>query len=229
MLGAEAAQQDGSGDCADEGDHRCREQQLVEPLDEGCASRPADARRERARRDTSDETVRGRMPGRLRQARAYVPLEQGAEPGDPDREADLAERVVRPRRHPRPGRRDGADGGRRERRVDDADTDATRDEPRQQNRPAGVGADARHQEQRGAADRQPDAEQGANRDARGQVARDRRDDERRERERQKADAGAERAVAEDVLEVQRQVEEDREHRRREGQRPDLGADEPGLR
>ena len=66
--------------------------------------------------------------------------------------------------------------------------------------------------------REPGAEQRADRDARGQPAGDRRGEERDERERQEAEPGLQRREAEDVLQVERQVEEHREHRRRDRER-----------
>ena len=51
-----------------------------------------------------------------------------------------------------------------------------------------------------------------------ELARDRRDDERQQRDRQEAHARLERRVAEHVLDVEREVEEHREHRRPTGRR-----------
>ena len=86
--------------------------------------------------------------------------EDRAERRDPGRDPDLPERVVDPRRHARRARaRDGRHGGRRERRVDEADADAREQEPGQQHRPVRAGVDPAHQQQRDGDERQPAAEQ----------------------------------------------------------------------
>src|SRR3954447_1970644 len=63
---------------------------------------------------------------------------------------------------------------------------------------------------------------------RRQLARDRRHEERQQRDRQEAQPGLQRRVAERVLDVQRHVEEHREQRRRQRERRDRGARERGL-
>ena len=86
-------------------------------------------------------------------------------------------------------------------------------------------ADAAHRPHRDRVQREPEREQCAHRHAAGQSPRERRREERDQRERQEAHAGLERRQPEDVLEVQRQVEEHREHRRRDRERRRLRADE----
>ena len=54
----------------------------------------------------------------------------------------------------------------------------------------------------------------------GELARERRDEERQQRDGQEAQAGLQGRVAERVLDVERQVEEHREHRRRQHERRD---------
>ena len=63
----------------------------------------------------------------------------------------------------------------------------------------------------------------------GELAGDRRDRERHQRDRQEAQAGLERPVAEDVLHVEREVEEHREHRRRQHEGGDEAPQKAGLR
>ena len=99
--------------------------------------------------------------------------------------------------------------------------------PGQQARPVRAGVDAAHRPHRDRVQRQPGAEQDPDRHARREPARDRRGDERDQAQRQEAEARLQRREPDDVLQVERQVEEHREHRRgdREGGR--LRADERG--
>ena len=88
-----------------------------------------------------------------------------------------------------------------------------------------LGVDAAHQQQADADDQQSAAEQAASGQPRGELARDRGGEERQQRHGQEAQAGLERLVAEDRLQVQREVQEHREHRRRQREGGDRGAAE----
>ena len=88
-----------------------------------------------------------------------------------------------------------------------------------------VGVDGGHRQQPGATSSRPRPEQQPDRHAHAQPPGDRRDDERQQRHRQEAQAGLQRAVAEHVLDVERQVQEHREHRRRDRERDDARAGE----
>ena len=88
-----------------------------------------------------------------------------------------------------------------------------------------LGVDPRHQQQADAGERQPAGEQHPGLDAAEQDPGDRRDEEGRDRDRQVPDPGLERRVAEVVLQVERQVEEEREHRARDREGRDLDAGE----
>ena len=164
----------------------------------------------------------------LEEVRGHEVLEDRAQGRDAGRDADLPEGRVDPGRHPRPLRLDDADGGRGERRVDEPDPAAGEQEAREQRGPVVAGLEAAHQPQPDADERQPGAQEPADPEALGELARDRRDQEGQQRDRQEAQAGFERRVAEDVLDVEREVEEHREHRRRQHERRDRRAGEGGL-
>ena len=70
-----------------------------------------------------------------------------------------------------------------------ADADAGEEEPGQQHGPCRVGVEPAHEQQPDADEQQPAADQSPHRHARGQLARDRRDEERQQRERQEAQPG----------------------------------------
>ena len=102
-------------------------------------------------------------------------------------------------------------------------------EPGQQVGPARSSAQAAHQQQRRRrrASARRRAARGAAPGPRG-APRSAGDEERDDRERQEAQPGLERRVAEHVLDVERQVEEHREHRRRQREGGDRRADEGRL-
>ena len=85
-----------------------------------------------------------------------------------------------------------------------------------------------HQQQADADRRQADAEQDPDRDPVRERAGDRRGDEGEHGQRQEAQAGLQRRVAEHALHVDRQVEEHREHPRREAEGDRRDAVEGGL-
>ena len=110
----------------------------------------------------------------------------------------------------------------------EADAAAGDEEARQQRRPVVARLEAAHQQQPDPDEREAAAEEPADADALGELAGDRRDEEREQRHGQEAQAGLERRVAEDVLDVERQVQEHREHRRRQHEGGDRGAVERRL-
>ena len=153
-------------------------------------------------------------------------LEDRAEPGDAGRDPDLAEGAVDARGHAAARGGHDADRGRGQRRVDQADAGAGEQEARgsapssrsvastaviASSPPPTSSRPVPSSRRTGTRTRQPPG--------------DRRDDERQQRDRQEAQAGLQRAVAEHVLDVERQVQEHREHRRRERERDDARAGE----
>ena len=228
---------------ADDRDDPGDEQQVVERGGEGGVDRRLEARsrarRRRgdhlgrtARRDRATDLVglrRARRAGqRADEAARDLALEDRAEPRDAGRDPDLAKRRADARRHPRPRRRDDADRRVGDRGVDRPDPEARDDEPGQERRPVRLRLDAAHEQQPRPDDQQATAKQPARRQPRGEPARHRRGDERQQRHGQQAQAGLERAVAEDRLQVEREVEEHREHRRRQRERRDRRAGERRL-
>ncbi len=116
---------------------------------------------------------------------------------------------------------DDADGGRRKRRVDEADADTGDKEAGEERRPGRVDGDARHQQQRDAAERESAGQKEPHGHACRQPPGDRRDDEREQRERQEDHARLDGGVAQNVLEVERQEEELSEHSGRDRKGSDL--------
>ena len=154
--------------------------------------------------------------------------EDRAERRDAGGDADLAERRVDPRGHARAVRLDDADRGGGQRRVDRADAAAGDHEPGEQRGPVVAGLDPAHQQQSDADEGEAAGDEPAHAVALGELARERRDEEREQRHGEEAQAGLERRVAEHVLHVERQVQEHREHRRRQREGGDRGAVERGL-
>ena len=97
--------------------------------------------------------------------------------------------------------------------------------PAEQRRPGVPLLHARHQDQAEARERQTAPDQEARMDPRHELAGDRRHDERGDRDREVAEARLERRVPEDVLEVERDVEEEGELRPGDRERADLHAGE----
>ena len=104
-----------------------------------------------------------------------------------------------------------------------ADAAAGDHEAGEQRGPVVARPDVAHQQQPEADEREPARDEPADAVALRELARDGRDGEREQRDRQEAQAGLQRAVAQRVLDVEREVEEHREHRRRERERGERGA------
>ena len=150
-------------------------------------------------------------------------LEDRAERRGPGRDADLPERRVDAGGHARALRLDDPDGRRRERRVDQADAAAADHEAGEERGPVVPRPDVAHQQQPGADQREAARDEPAHAEAVGELARERRDEERQQRDGQEAQAGLERRVAERVLDVEGEVQEHREHRRGQHERGDARA------
>ena len=155
-------------------------------------------------------------------------LEQGAERRDPDRDTGEAEGVADSRRHPGSRRIHHAESAGRERGIREPDPDASDDEAREECRPARVGLQPVHQREPRGDERETGADHQAERHTRGQSSRQERHEEDEHGERQEPKAGRERRVAEDVLEVDREVREDREHPGRDAERRDRDPHESPL-
>ena len=166
-----------------------------------------------------------RSAGDLLRLRRSDAQEDRSPGGDADGDADLAERVVDPGGHAASLLRDDAQGDVGDHRVQQPHADSAHHEPGEQRGPGRVQVQAGHQ-------RKPDTGQG---EAPGhQVARldpgqrhpgHRRHDERGDGYRQVAQPCIDRRVPEEVLQVQRQIQEQREHRARDGERGELHARE----
>ena len=179
---------------------------------------PADERRPR-----DDARVRREGP------RVDLAREDRAERRDAGRDPELPEGVVDPRRHPRTLLPDGRDRGRRERRVDEADPDAADQEPGQQDRPARDGLTRLIDHIATAFSARPEPSRmriGTRVDSRPAIGAATNETRLSGRNTQ---AGLERRQPEDVLQVERQVEEHREHRRGDRERRRLRSDERGPR
>jgi hypothetical protein len=105
---------------------------------------------------------------------------------------------------------------------------AGNEEAGQERSPVVARLEPAHQQQPDPHAREPAAHEPADADALRELAGDRRHEERQQRHGQEAQAGLERRVAEDVLDVEGQVQEHREHRRRQRERGDRGAVERRL-
>jgi len=147
---------------ADEAEQRAEQQDLVEAVDEalfgGAAGdvtgpgRDAGQCLRQSPRGARFDQLMGLVAADGAAGRALhlggADAEEDRSPGgDPDRDPDLAEGVVDPRRHPALLFRDDAEGDVGDHRVDNADPDAADDEPGQQRRPFGVDVEAARQHQ----------------------------------------------------------------------------------
>jgi hypothetical protein len=103
--------------------------------------------------------------------------------------------------------------------------DPTEDHRRQQRPEVGVHGYALVEQERESDERHPAAHQPARADPIGQPAGERRDQDDQRHHRQNCGAGLRRRVAEDVLDVERDEEEDAEHRERDEHRHDVRAGE----
>ncbi len=116
---------------------------LLRQVGDGLGQRARGGRFDQPARFVAADRVAGELLG-LRGAGAE---EDRAPGGDPDRDPDLAEGVVDPRRHAAALLRHDAEGDVGDHRVEQADADAADDEAEQQRRPLGVDAEAAHQQQ----------------------------------------------------------------------------------
>ena len=222
------ADQREAGDGADEGDDRRDQDDLVEAADEG--------------RVGSVEQLRRRPVARSASSTAREPPEATSSPRPlgacgscseifesirdwktaPSAATPVAiptwrKVVLIPEPIPDFSHRDDGDRRLADPRVGGADADPGDDEAGQQRRPARVDRDAAHQQQADADQDEPEPEQEPDRDFVRERARDRRDDEAEDGQRQEAQAGLQRREVEHALHVDRQVEEHREHPRREAE------------
>ena len=154
------------------------------------------------------------------------PTQEDRSPGrHADGDADLAECVVDPGGHAAAllghdtQRHIGDD------RVEQTDSDTGEEEPGQELGPARPRLHARHQQQSDAGAQQPERHQHPRVHPAEQYSGQRRDEEAGQRHRQVPEPGLQRRVAEVILQVQRQVQEQREQRRRHREGRELHAGE----
>ena len=163
--------------------------------------------------------------GQRRDLVGAAPEEDCAPGGDAHGDTDLAEGVVDPGRHPAALLRHHAHGHVGDHGVEQADADARDQEARQQRRPARARAESGHEQQPGASSAESDRHHHARIYTREQCDGQRRHEERRQRDRQVAQPSLEGRVAEVVLQVEREIEEEREQRCRDREGRELNAGE----
>ena len=177
---------------------------------------------------SSTRPAAGRAGQRIGEPVRDLALEDRAEAGDPGRDADLAKRGVDPRGHPAARGRHDADRGVGQRGVREPDAEPDTMKPGSstvQSEPASSRAISSRPH---ADEHEARAEHRAGRQPRGELARRGGGEERQDGQREEDQPRLERAVAEDRLHVQGDVEEHREHRGRQREGGDRDAAERPL-
>ncbi len=155
----------------------------------------------------------------------HVVREQRPQQGDAGGDPDLAEGGVDARGHAGPLRWHHADGGGGQRRIDDADADAAHDHARDEMGPGRARVEPAHEQQSRADDDQARPDEQPDRHPRGQPARHGGGDQDAAGDHHQPHAGSQRRVAENVLQVQHEIEQHREDRGAEPERRDRAAAE----
>ena len=156
---------------------------------------------------------------------APTPEEDRSPGGDADGDADLAERVVDPGGHAASLLRDDAERDVGDHRVQQPHADSAHHESGEQRGPGGVQVQAGHQSQADPGQGKAPGHQVARLDPGQRQPGHRRHDERGDRDREVPESRIDRRVPQEVLEVQRQIQEQREHRARDRERRELDAGE----
>ena len=205
----------GDGERSAPGRRRSRHR-AVDPVgDEGACQAPG-----RALPEAAGERAAQPVPD--------APDEERAEQGDPGRDPHLAEGVVRARGHAAPPPRCHRDRGRRERRVEQAEPDPGDDQAGNDRLPARRGRHAGHEEEAGADESGAERERHVRGERAERPAGDGGEDGRRDDDREEAQPGGERAVAEPLLQVDRDVEQRAEHAHRREERDERDAGARGV-